>query len=266
MADNRYGRDEDRGPSGYGEGGYGARGYEGRGAIDDRFDQVARTRQEAFDEEARAEGRIDARTGDRMGPGDSRAGQFEPGARGGEGWGAQQGSRAAWDDLRYEQRGRSSASGLQVFDRSLQATHIWLNEIIDELGPDKQVAWHALTGVLRAIRDRVPVELAVHLGAQLPLLIRGAYYDQFRLAWDPERTRNFDEFLDSIADHLRGIGRPINPRAALYAVARVLSRHISEGQVRKVVDALPRQVQWSWEDACRGIRGPDEEAARGWQR
>src|SRR5205085_1940364 len=34
-----------------------------------------------------------------------------------------------------------SAKGLDVFDRTLETTHIWLNEICDELGPDKQVAW-----------------------------------------------------------------------------------------------------------------------------
>ena len=33
-----------------------------------------------------------------------------------------------------------SASGLDVFDRSLETTHIWLNEICIDLGPDKQVA------------------------------------------------------------------------------------------------------------------------------
>ena len=33
-------------------------------------------------------------------------------------------------------------------------------EICEDLGPDRQVAWHALGSVLRTIRDRLPVELA----------------------------------------------------------------------------------------------------------
>lgn len=260
MADNnRYGYGGGEGRYGGREAqdrGYGARGEGYGGGRDDRY---GHERYGGRDERGRGyEGRYDARTGDRMGPGDSRAGQFEPGARGGE-WAqpsrwqeAPRGGRDR-DSDRYNQRGRSSASGLEVFDRSLQTTHIWLNEIIDELGPDKQVAWHALTAVLRTIRDRVQPELAVHLGAQLPLLIRGAYYDQYRLTWEPERTRSLDDFLDSVVDHMRGIGRPINPRAALHAVVRTLSRHISEGQVRKIVDAMPESVRRSWIDACSDI-------------
>ena len=38
-----------------------------------------------------------------------------------------------------------SASGLDVFDRTLETTHIWLNEICNDLGPDKQVAWKVLS-------------------------------------------------------------------------------------------------------------------------
>jgi len=71
-----------------------------------------------------------------------------------------------------------SATGLDIFDRTLQITNTWLDEIMEALGPDRQVAWHTLGAVLRAVRDRVPPALAVHLGAQLPLLVRGLYYDQ----------------------------------------------------------------------------------------
>ena len=74
-----------------------------------------------------------------------------------------------------------SATGLDVFDKTLQTTNIWLDEIMAKLGPDRQVAWHVLGAVLHALRDRLQIGLAVHLGAQLPLLVRGLYYDQ----WHP---------------------------------------------------------------------------------
>ena len=73
-----------------------------------------------------------------------------------------------------------SASGLDVFDKTLQTTHLWLDEIQAELGPDRQVAWKVLSVVLHKLRDRLPVQLAAHLGAELPLLVRGVYYDQFQ--------------------------------------------------------------------------------------
>jgi uncharacterized protein (DUF2267 family) len=72
-----------------------------------------------------------------------------------------------------------SSTGLEAFDKTLQITHVWLDEIMAELGPDRQRAYHALRAVLHALRDRWPLNLAAHLGAQLPLLVRGIYYDNW---------------------------------------------------------------------------------------
>lgn len=161
-----------------------------------------------------------------------------------------------------------AATGLDVFDKTLQTTNIWLDEIMEEIGPDRQVAWHALSAVLRTLRDRVPLDLAVHLGAQLPLLVRGVYYDQWHPAGHPERTHDLDAFLGRVADKLTGI-RPVNARDATRAVLRVLSRHVDRGQVIKVADALPEQVRNLWPlegtspagDAARGQRARPGEAA-----
>jgi uncharacterized protein (DUF2267 family) len=114
-----------------------------------------------------------------------------------------------------------------------------------ELGPDRQAAWHVLSAVLRTLRDRVPLDLAAHLGAQLPLLVRGAYDDQWHPAGQPERMRGPDEFLGRVADGISGI-RPVNLRDATRAVFRVLSRHLDRGQVVKVVDAVPQPVRDFW--------------------
>lgn len=88
-------------------------------------------------------------------------------------------------------------TGLDVFDKTLQMTHIWLDELMQEIGPDRQVAWHVLGAVLRAIRDRIPLGLAAHLGSQLPILIRGTYYDQWHAPGQTleSPSRSLDEFL-----------------------------------------------------------------------
>ena len=57
-----------------------------------------------------------------------------------------------------------SATGLDVFDKTLQTTNIWLDEVMADIGPDRKAAWHVLGVVLRALRDRVPGPLAAHLG------------------------------------------------------------------------------------------------------
>ena len=141
-----------------------------------------------------------------------------------------------------------SATGLDVFDKTLETTHIWLNEICDDLGPDKQVAWKVLSTVLHKLRDRLTINLAAHLGAQLPLLVRGVYYDQFEPSKMPTECRNREEFVAEVAEWLTDT-RPVDPDDAVRAVFRVLSRHVSEGQIQKVKDSLPRSLKQMWDSA-----------------
>ena len=141
-----------------------------------------------------------------------------------------------------------SANGLEVFDKTLETTHIWLNEICNDLGPDKQVAWKVLSTVLHKLRDRLPIGLSAHLGAQLPLLIRGVYYDQFEPSKVPTECNSREEFVAEVAEWLNDT-RPVDPDLAVRSVFGVLSRHISEGQVNKVREALPRSLRQSWLDS-----------------
>jgi uncharacterized protein (DUF2267 family) len=141
-----------------------------------------------------------------------------------------------------------SATGLEVFDKTLQTTNIWLNEIMDRLGPDRQVAWKVLSTVLHKLRDRLPRELAAHFAAQLPLLVRGAYYDQYEPSRQPSDCSTPEEFAAEVAEWLSDI-RPVDPDEAIRAVFSVLSRHVSEGQVAKVRNALPKGIRMIWDGA-----------------
>lgn len=140
-----------------------------------------------------------------------------------------------------------SSTGLDVVDKTVQTTNIWLDEIMAEIGPDRQLAWHALGGVLRTLRDRLPVDLSAHLGAQLPLLVRGAYYDQWRPADQPKRERTRGAFLSHIADDLSGT-RPVNSEDVTRAVFGVLERHVTRGQIDKVKQSLPQELRTLWPD------------------
>jgi uncharacterized protein (DUF2267 family) len=135
-----------------------------------------------------------------------------------------------------------AATGLDVFDKTLQTTNIWLDEIMEVVGPDRQVAWHTLSAVLRTLRDRLPMGLAAHLGSQLPLLVCGLYYDQWEPEKQPDKTRSLDEFLQHISDKLENI-RPVNVQDGTRAVFLVLSRHLDRGQTVKVHDALPEEIR-----------------------
>lgn len=141
-----------------------------------------------------------------------------------------------------------SATGLPVFDATLQKTNIWLDEISEVLGVNRHQAWGVLSAGLRSIRERLPVELAAHLGAQLPLLVRGTYYDQFRPAGQPLGYRTWEEFVQQMSSHLPATF-DVDAGKAATAVFGVVTRHVTPEQVSKVRHALPEEVREHWPEA-----------------
>lgn len=135
-----------------------------------------------------------------------------------------------------------SATGLEVFDRTLQVTNTWLNEIGEVVGPDKRRAYHALRAVLFALRDRLTIAEASHLSAQLPLLVRGIYWEAYRPVDKPERIRSREEFLAKVTE---GFGQiePMNAEECTRAVFAVLERHIPEGEMADVRQVLPEPIR-----------------------
>jgi uncharacterized protein (DUF2267 family) len=146
-----------------------------------------------------------------------------------------------------------SATGLDVFDKTLQTTHIWLDEIMAKLGPNRQVAWHVLGAVLHALRDRLPIGLAVHLGAQLPLLVRGLYYDQWHPSEQTLKERSAEQFLDHVRQRLHDI-RPVNVLDAAQVTFQVLNHHVDPHQIEKVRQALPENIRALWPTGAEGRR------------
>jgi uncharacterized protein (DUF2267 family) len=126
-----------------------------------------------------------------------------------------------------------------IIQHSVEKTHIWLKEIADELGdPDRQYAYRALRAVLHTLRDRLTVDVAAKLAAQLPTLIRGVYYEDWDPSRTPVRTHAVGTFLDHVAEegHMAG---ETEASLAVTAVARVLRAHVSPGEIDEVLAVLP---------------------------
>jgi uncharacterized protein (DUF2267 family) len=136
---------------------------------------------------------------------------------------------------------------LEVFDASLQKTQAWINDLMSELGWEEKPrnACLALRTALHALRDRLTVEEAVHLGAQLPILIRGVYYEAWKLTGKPVKERHKSEFLDHIAAVFRD-DPTVDPERVMRAVFKVLARHISKGETENVKNLLPKTLQELW--------------------
>jgi uncharacterized protein (DUF2267 family) len=130
-----------------------------------------------------------------------------------------------------------------IIERSVEKTHIWLKELGDELDDaDRHYAYRALRAVLHALRDRLPVDVAAKLAAQLPTLIRGIYYED----WDPSRTplpiHDLDSFLQHVAHEGRMAGET-EASLAVSAVTKILRRHLSEGEIEDVLAVLPDKLK-----------------------
>ena len=138
-----------------------------------------------------------------------------------------------------------SVTGLDVFDKSIQTTNIWLNDITAQIGPNRQVAWHVLGAVLRALRDSLPAQLSAHLSASLPLIVRGAYYDQYRPPAHGKLIDTAEDFIEYVAEELADT-RALNPSQSIRAVLHVLNHYLPPGLVAKVQQALSYRIRSLW--------------------
>ena len=142
-------------------------------------------------------------------------------------------------------------TGIESFNTTVQKTNIWLREIMDEEGwNDRHKAYIALRAVLHALRDRLVVDEAVHLGSQLPMLLRGMYFE----GWDPSKTplkiKTREEFLAYIEMRLEHVQPGMDAEKALSVVLNLLSRKISAGEIEDVKHSLPADIRKLWPESA----------------
>src|SRR3979409_1471116 len=138
-----------------------------------------------------------------------------------------------------------SATGLAVFDETVQKTNTWVKEIAQALGSDRQRGYQALRAVLHCLRDRLTIDEAAQLGDQLPMLVRGIYYEEWHPAGKPEKIRSRDEFLAGITTRI-AMRQPIDTESAARVVFQTLESHVSAGEIRDVIHILPQEIRTLW--------------------
>jgi len=137
-----------------------------------------------------------------------------------------------------------SQQGIQVLDTTLQKTHEWISAVAEHAHLEKNDAYKALRAVLQTLRDRLTIELSAHLSSQLPMLIRGLFFE----GWAPAKVpikMNQAEFLEAISEKIVS-DRFIDPARITRDVLATLSQFIAPGEVQKIKHSLPQDLQELW--------------------
>jgi uncharacterized protein (DUF2267 family) len=134
-------------------------------------------------------------------------------------------------------------SAQSAVETSVDKMNMILKEIEQEYGWPKErrnQSYGALRAVLHALRDRMPIEETAQLGAQLPMIVRGIFYE----GWDPTVVpvkMGREEFLERVR-----LDFPWEvPGGIAHLVQTTLNavrRYTTEGQWQDVKTGMPKEL------------------------
>lgn len=131
------------------------------------------------------------------------------------------------------------------FSHAAQQAQQWVNELAEDLDWTERRAYRLLRSVLHALRDWLSMEEIADLSAQLPVLIRGIYFE----GWKPEETpvweRKKEDFVARI-EHEFADDLLYDTESAIAAAFRLLDRHISQGEISQVRNSMKKSLRELW--------------------
>lgn len=137
-------------------------------------------------------------------------------------------------------------TGLDAIDHAPQVVAEWLNLLEEDLGwNDRSRSYRLLRETLHAIRDFLTVQEAASLSAQLPLLVRGIFFEGWMPARTPARPRSAEALLERVNGAF-GDEPLLEPDVAIAAVFSVLRRRIDSGEYDQVARSLRRPLRELW--------------------
>ena len=134
-----------------------------------------------------------------------------------------------------------STQHLEILETTVQKTHQWIESLAEAAHMDSHTAYQALRAVLQTLRDRLPAPEAAHFAAQLPILVRGIFYEGYRPSQAPEGLSR-QEFLDRVSEKIV-TGRVVDPLEAVREVFSLLERFLGWGELEKVGLVLPAELR-----------------------
>ena len=135
----------------------------------------------------------------------------------------------------------------RIWDQATAKSNEWLTELGGELGSENaNTILRALRSVLHALRDRLQPDEAAELAAQLPLLLKGVYFDGWNPSGTPVKARTKEEFLTLVLQSLLPSTSHADAERFTRAVFKLLAAHLSSGAVRDVQAMLPAELKALW--------------------
>jgi uncharacterized protein (DUF2267 family) len=135
-------------------------------------------------------------------------------------------------------------TGYRSFNTTVDKTNHVLKQIEQAYGWPKErrnQSYDALRGVLHALRDRLTVDEAAQLAAQLPMLIRGIFYE----SWDPSRVpqkMTREEFLARVRREFP-FEVPGGVEPLVQTVFQSLREHITDGEWEDIKASMPKHLE-----------------------
>lgn len=123
---------------------------------------------------------------------------------------------------------------VSVFARTAHKSQEWIREMQKELKwVSGDNAYHLLRAVLQSLRDQMSIHEAAHFAAQLPILLRGTFYE----GWNPQISElcgdTKDEFLKSVKTKMGPLGTPkFELESGVLVALNVIKKHISAGEMK----------------------------------
>jgi uncharacterized protein (DUF2267 family) len=135
---------------------------------------------------------------------------------------------------------------IHVFERTNHEAHEWVNDLSGRIGwRNEREVLRLLRTVLCQIRDHLPVDEMAQFAAQLPLILRGMFYEGWQPKNTPVHERHASDFVAAVEEM---VGDVTDYRAAtdIKAVFNVINARISRGEVEDVRACLPKELRDLW--------------------
>jgi uncharacterized protein (DUF2267 family) len=138
-------------------------------------------------------------------------------------------------------------SRLSTFDKTTAKSYEWLADVSDALGcEDTRSAYAALRATLHALRDHLTVEEGAQLAAQLPILLRGVFYESWKPSHSSDGSCDRTPFLLEVERELVDHPELTDVTDVVSSVFEVIADRVAEGEIEQVIHQLPREVRELW--------------------